>query len=106
MLKQQQEAWQQVLGTNKVCSLRKAVLSWQHMLCYDCDRCTTANFMKRILMQGGAENTMSASSKDCNMECPAVNEGQSKISRSDLLAAASCSKSVTGRQALLLCPTL
>lgn len=43
-------------------------------------------------MQGGVETTLSASNKDCNMHSQAVDEGQSKISRSDLLADVSCSK--------------
>ena len=74
--------------------------------CYDCNHCLIAVFIQKSSCRGGAENTVSASNIHCNMQNQAVDEGQSKISRSALLAGVSCSESVTSWQALLLCPTL
>ena len=52
-----------------------------------------------IIMQGDANNAMSANNKDCQMQGQAMDEGQSKISRLDLVLDVSFYRLVLGWQA-------
>lgn len=98
MLKQQQKAWQQVLGTDKVCSPLKSLLSWRVMAVFS----AIAVLESLSLMQGDADNAVSVSDKNCSETNHAAAEEQSTVARLDLVNFLSQKTSCLSDRALLL----